>query len=259
MATLGEQAVGNIVKLNVSGIETDFIVVHQGLPSSTYDSSCNGVWLLMNNIHQSMKWDDDGSPEYESSTVHSYLNDVFLTSLDAEIQGMVKSVKVPYTSNKTLVTGASGLQTKVFLLSHTEVGVSYSGANTEGANLTHFKGASNSKRIAYLDGTAKGWWTRTQRTTATNAAVYVNTSGSIAATSVANLHGVRPAMVLPSEVNVSSDGSIVTSSAAISGTVNIGGVERELTGEGYVNIGGVLRELSDSQANIDSIIKSLKG
>ena len=44
-AQLGELAVGSIVKLNVGGTGTNFIVVNQGIPqnSSLYDPSCNGT------------------------------------------------------------------------------------------------------------------------------------------------------------------------------------------------------------------------
>lgn len=41
-AKLGAKAVGSIVKLKVGGTAKEFIVVHQGKPSSLYDESCNG-------------------------------------------------------------------------------------------------------------------------------------------------------------------------------------------------------------------------
>ena len=44
---LANKEVGSIVKLNVNGAVTEFLVVHQGLPSDIYDASCNGTWLLM--------------------------------------------------------------------------------------------------------------------------------------------------------------------------------------------------------------------
>ncbi len=44
---LGAKAIGSKVKLNFGGSPRDFIVVHQGKPSSLYDDSCNGTWLLM--------------------------------------------------------------------------------------------------------------------------------------------------------------------------------------------------------------------
>lgn len=37
---LGAKAVGSIVKIKVNGAAKDFIIVHQGKPSSVYDDSC---------------------------------------------------------------------------------------------------------------------------------------------------------------------------------------------------------------------------
>ena len=43
----GDLPIGQIVKLMEGGVETEFIVVNQGIPenSSLYDASCNGTWL----------------------------------------------------------------------------------------------------------------------------------------------------------------------------------------------------------------------
>jgi len=46
-AALSTKSVGSIVKIKISGTLRDFIVVHQGKPSSIYDASCDGTWLLM--------------------------------------------------------------------------------------------------------------------------------------------------------------------------------------------------------------------
>ena len=51
-AKLGNKAIGSIVKLKVNGAAKEFIVVHQGKPSSLYDESCNGTWLLMKDIYE---------------------------------------------------------------------------------------------------------------------------------------------------------------------------------------------------------------
>ena len=48
---LSTKAVGSTVKLKVDGSLKEFIVVHQGKPSSMYDESCNGTWLLMKDCY----------------------------------------------------------------------------------------------------------------------------------------------------------------------------------------------------------------
>lgn len=40
---LGTKAVGSTIKLKVDSSAKDFIIVHQGKPSSVYDDSCNGT------------------------------------------------------------------------------------------------------------------------------------------------------------------------------------------------------------------------
>ena len=45
--TLSSKAIGSTIKLKVNGSAKDFIVVHQGKPSSVYDDSCDGTWVLL--------------------------------------------------------------------------------------------------------------------------------------------------------------------------------------------------------------------
>lgn len=270
MATLSSQAVGSIVKLNVNGASKNFIVVHQGLPSSDYDSSCDGTWLLMEDVYDSRVWDGenindwDYDNDYENSDIHSYLNNTFVNLFDSDIKSAIKQVKIPYRpgsgSSKTVNIKSSGLSATVFLLSYIEVGFeddSY--APEEGAVLGYFNGAADSKRIAKSNGSATAWWLRTPYAKGETRAWGVNNKGSSTYQYVESSVSVRPALVLPYNVNVAGDGTIVPASGAITGSINIGGVQRELTGEGYINVGGVLRELSDSQVNIGRILKSLKG
>lgn len=262
MATLGSQAVGSIVKLNVNGTAYNFIVVHQGLPGSMYDASCDGTWLLMENLYESRVW-DSSNHDYENSDIHSYLNNTFVNLFDSDIKSVIKQVKLPYTkgtgSSGSLQTGSSGISAKVFLLSYTEVGFKDTSAPVEGYVLGYFNGASNSKRIAKLNGKSDEWWLRSPQKRYKVDAFYVERDGSSSSYYVTDSRGVRPALVLPYNANVADDGTIVPDTGAITGSINIGGVQRELTGEGYINIGGVLRELSDSQANIGGILESLKG
>jgi hypothetical protein len=263
MATLGSQAVGSTVKLNVNGTARNFIVVHQGLPGSMYDASCDGTWLLMEDVYEKRKWDSSDN-DYANSDVHSYLNNTFVNLFDADIKSVIKQVKLPYTqgtgSEGSLKTGSNGLSSKVFLLSYPEVGFGESlYANSEGAVLSYFNGAAKSKRVAYLNGSATIWWLRSPYIKDEYRVQYVYSDGTSNGNFFSSSYGVRPALVLPYDVNVAGDGTIVLATGAITGSVNIGGVQRELTGEGYINIGGVLRELSDSQVNIGGILKSLKG
>ena len=210
---LSTKAVGSIVKIKVNGAAKDFIIVHQGLPSSAYDASCNGVWVVMKDIYTTMKWDGSNN-DYLNSDMTAYLNGTFISLIDADIRNAIKQVKIPYTnySNNNVMSGSNGLSCKVFLLSGTEVGFSgVSYMNTEGAKLSYFDSAS--KRVAYNGSSAAGWWLRSPRTNSSNYVWSVKSDGSNDNWNYNDTYGVRPAFVLPSELVVSDDGTVSTNTA----------------------------------------------
>ena len=206
---LGTKAVGSIVKIKVNGASKDFIVVQQGLPSSAYDASCNGVWVVMKDIYTTSTFGNNNS--YKDSGVHTYLNGTFYNLIDSQIRAVIKQVKIPYT-NSGVQSGANGLSTKVFLLSGTEVGFSgVSYMNTEGAKLSYFDSAS--KRVAYNGSSAAIWWLRSPRADGSIGVWDVYTDGSYSLGWCGDSYGVRPAFVLPSELVVSDDGTVSTNTA----------------------------------------------
>lgn len=210
---LGTKAVGSIVKIKVNGAAKDFIIVHQGLPSSAYDASCNGVWVVMKDIYTTMKWDGSNN-DYLNSDMTAYLNGTFISLIDADIRNAIKQVKIPYTnySNNNVMSGSNGLSCKVFLLSGTEVGFSgVSYMNTEGAKLSYFDSAS--KRVAYNGSSAAIWWLRSPYTGNGYGVWYVDTDGSYDSNWCSHSYGVRPAFILPSTLVVSDDGTVSVNTA----------------------------------------------
>ena len=210
---LSTKAVGSIVKIKVNGAAKDFIIVHQGLPSSAYDASCNGVWVVMKDIYTTMKWDGSNN-DYLNSDMTAYLNGTFISLIDADIRNAIKQVKIPYTnySNNNVMSGSNGLSCKVFLLSGTEVGFSgVSYMNTEGAKLSYFDSAS--KRVAYNGSSAAEWWLRSPYTSSSDYVWHVKSDGSGGDWSYHGADGVRPAFVLPSTLVVSDDGTVSTNTA----------------------------------------------
>ena len=210
---LSTKAVGSIVKIKVNGAAKDFIIVHQGLPSSAYDASCNGVWVVMKDIYTTMKWDGSNN-DYLNSDMTAYLNGTFISLIDADIRNAIKQVKIPYTnySNNNVMSGSNGLSFKVFLLSGTEVGFSgVSYMNTEGAKLSNFDSAS--KRVAYNGSSAAEWWLRSPYTNFSYFVWGVKSDGSSGVWYYYDTCGVRPAFVLPSTLVVSDDGTVSTNTA----------------------------------------------
>lgn len=221
--TLSSKAIGSTIKLKVNGSAKDFIVVHQGKPSSVYDDSCNGTWLLMKDIYENRQWHSSNTNDYANSTIHSYLNSTFLNLFESNIKNAIKQVKLPYRkgsgTSTTVTSGSNGLSAKIFLLSATETSFNFSSymPSGEGAELAYFKGcadnSSDSKRVAYLNGSATGWWLRSPSCNYFNFALYVGSDGDWLYDICSLSYGIRPALILPSTLLVSDDGTVSTNTA----------------------------------------------
>lgn len=220
--TLSSKAIGSTIKLKVNGSARNFIVVHQGKPSSVYDDSCNGTWLLMQDIYENRAWHSSNTNDYANSTIHSYLNSTFLNLFESNIKNAIKQVKLPYRkgsgTSTTVTSGSNGLSAKIFLLSATETSFNFSTMPSgEGAELAYFKGcadnSSDSKRVAYLNGSATRWWLRSPYCSGFNYALCVNSNGDRHYNLCSYSFGIRPALVLPSTLLVSDDGTVSTNTA----------------------------------------------
>ena len=220
--TLSSKAIGSTIKLKVNGSAKDFIVVHQGKPSSVYDDSCNGTWLLMKDIYENRQWHSSNTNDYANSTIHSYLNSTFLNLFESNIKNAIKQVKLPYRkgsgTSTTVTSGSNGLSAKIFLLSATETSFSFSSMPSgEGAELAYFKGcadnSSDSKRVAYLNGSATYWWLRSPSCYGFNGALGVGSNGDWSNDYCSLSGGIRPALILPSTLLVSDDGTVSTNTA----------------------------------------------
>lgn len=221
--TLSSKAIGSTIKLKVNGSARNFIVVHQGKPSSVYDDSCNGTWLLMQDIYENRAWHSSNTNDYANSTIHSYLNSTFLNLFESNIKNAIKQVKLPYRkgsgTSTTVTSGSNGLSAKIFLLSATETSFDFSYMPSgEGAELAYFKGcadnSSDSKRVAKLNGSAAFWWLRSPSCYYySNYALYVSSNGGWGSGGCSYSGGIRPALILPSTLLVSDDGTVSTNTA----------------------------------------------
>lgn len=221
--TLSSKAIGSTIKLKVNGSARNFIVVHQGKPSSVYDDSCNGTWLLMQDIYENRAWHSSNTNDYANSTIHSYLNSTFLNLFESNIKNAIKQVKLPYRkgsgTSTTVTSGSNGLSAKIFLLSATETSFDFSYMPSgEGAELAYFKGcadnSSDSKRVAYLNGSATYWWLRSPSCyNNSRHALCVYSNGDWGHGDCSSSYGIRPALILPSTLLVSDDGTVSTNTA----------------------------------------------
>lgn len=283
---LGKLSVGSTVFLDVDGGKRDFIIVNQGLPSSVYDDSCDGTWLLMKDIYELRAWNENisTSNSYSKSSIHNYLNSKFLELLDPDIQNVIKLVKIPYAKtsdttdssasgsmtdsttsgsmNGTIASGSNGLMTKIFLLSLVETGINYPNVIAEGSILEYFTPSDYDARKCYYEGKTREWWLRSIYIKNNSDAAYIDTTGGLSRGTVFNADiGIRPAMILPSALIVNDDGFVtpVSASMGVRGNVTIDGIQKDLTGESYVNINGVWKPIVKFYTCIDSVWKSSNG
>lgn len=211
---VGALPVGSTVNLSVTGLLREFLVAHQGKPSSLYDDSCDGTWLLMKDIYEARVWNDTDANSYKASSIHRYLNGMFLGQFDRNTREAIKQAKIPYvdgTGGSAVASGADGLAAKVFLLSGYEIGMTQENFNrylpVDGACLDYFSGttATDAKRIAYLNGTATVWFLRSPYSIDSSIVFSIRVDGAMVGVSVSRSYGIRPAIILPSNFYISAD------------------------------------------------------
>lgn len=215
--TLGSVAVGTVVKINENGATINYIVVNQGLPSAIYDASCDGTWVLRQDIAEKRAWDSGNSNVLESSDIQSYLNGTWINRYDTDIRNAIKQVKIPYRQGggKDGVdeSGSSGLYCRIFLLSSEEVGWNPQNSPNDGAMLSYFLYGTGSsakqKRVATLNGSADTWWLRSPYTADTYRVWLIQGDGGNNFWSASTSCGVRPAFILPQDLLVKDNKVII--------------------------------------------------
>ena len=260
---IGNKAVGSIVKLKENGVLVDYIVVHQGKPSSLYDASCDGTWLLRKDILETRQWHSSNVNDYANSTIRAYLDSTVLARFDKDIQAQIKQVKIPYRpgsgTSQSVNSGANGLSCKIFLLSDREVGYTQSNVNqyivNDGAKLDYFidgnsGGTDAQKRIAYLNGSATYWWLRSPDTYSATYAWSVGSNGNANNNYCSSTYGVRPALILPSSLLTSDDGSVNTNTAP----TTPGSISIPDSAEGGKSITVTWSAATDAEKNLEGYV-----
>lgn len=181
---VGELAVGTSVFMNVGGVRKEFIIVQQGNPNpAIYDASCNGTWLMIKDIYDTIEsgFTTTASLDqrYSTSKAFQHLNETVLQAFEPSIQKDIRQVNIPvYDSN------VSNLTAKIFHLSCKEIG--YSGYSPlEGDKLDYFENTNyvddaSATRIAYYEGSASTWELRSMYWTNNTCNPFiVNSNGTI--------------------------------------------------------------------------------
>lgn len=197
----GDLLVGQTVAIKESGTPIPYLVVHQGNPDAgLYDASCEGTWLLRNEIVTMKIY--GSSRFYVDSGMPFYLNpDIAgtpLSVLDEKVKNAMKTVKIPYhASTGDIMSGANGLSCKAFILGANEYGfVADFSVPEDGEVLDYFKDNNSNDRIAYYNGQPVIHWTRSDRVNGSTMWV-VSETGLFISKIISNSFGVRPAFILP--------------------------------------------------------------
>ena len=193
--------VGSTVKLMENGAAVEYLVVNQGIPSnsSLYDASCDGTWLLRKDIHSERQWNSSNVNDYANSAINTWLNGDFFNSFGSVEQAAIKQVKIPYRAGGgSDQSGASGLPVKIFLLGCAELEITgISGHMVDGATLAYFSGATDSDRVAMLNGATAFWFTRSTYSGNPSRVYSIMFSGGPAYGNASDPNSIRPALVIP--------------------------------------------------------------
>lgn len=209
--------VGDSIWCNVNNVRTEFIIVQKGNPDANmYDSSCDGVWLLMKDCYNDQFWNSTNYNNYPISQINTWLNGTFFNYL-GNANGVIKKVKIPFNiggDNPTTMSKADGLSCHVFLLSCKEVGSTGSSyMPDDGVKLSYFETTSGStpsaKRVAKYNGNAVNWWTRTPYTYNTTHVWEVTTQGALNGEDSTTSYGIRPCFIIPNNTQIDSDNNII--------------------------------------------------
>lgn len=223
-----------IVKLKENGNWVNFKIINKGIPIysgygtisanfATYDASCDGIWLLRNEIESVLT---SSSPTtYPNSSYANYVNTTYLNKIDPEFRNIIKDVKIPYNTGnnpKDFSDGANGFSCKAFLLSVTECGHLYTTDHDHGYDgaflypwISYDVPVTSdiAKLIATYNGAATRWLTRTfEKATRNRNYIISDENGKHMVTTGATSSkplGIRPCIIVPNNTLVNDKMEIV--------------------------------------------------
>ena len=198
---LGWLNVGSTVKMDINGNKRVWRIAYKGNPNpDIYDSSCNGVWLVLNTIYSTRANGNDC--QYAGGIIDTYLNSTFLNRIDktGNAAKYIKDIKIPYAKKQDdgsweVQTKENGLPCKVFLPSVFEIGGSEnSSVYKDGSALGYYDGSPSTLTLKQ-SGTPAAWRTRTVTSDA-QSEFSVDASGTITTCAPTDVIGVVPCVIM---------------------------------------------------------------
>lgn len=202
----GELDIGTSVYMNVDGVRTEFLVVHQGTRSTsqTNSATADGTWVMIKDIYTLSVYGSSW-PYTDKPTVAKYCINTFPGLLDSDILSLFQTVTI-----KAQYSSWSDLDCNFFIPSAAEI----TGSNA----FDYFNGAEAAKRIAYYNDVATAYWTRTAGSSGSSSdsttpyVAIINEAGK-SETKWNDMssakRGVRPVGVLSAEAIIDGDFNII--------------------------------------------------
>jgi|GEM_PF-2355781 len=222
---LGNMSVGSIVKIRESDVLRNYIVVHQpgdANPSVAYQGFENTTILMRERALPNRRMNGTNVNDYQNSEIAGWLNGEFLNSIDADIRNQIRQVRIPFRpgsgTSPNVNIGASGLLTRIFLPSLTEVGFTTgqiaSQPNAEGIRFAFFPdaliGQVNDALIAKNDeDPSVNWWLRSPSLISSNEFWRIpDIGGGAPGNASSSSRGSRPVFALLSSHPISTSGEV---------------------------------------------------
>ena len=202
---IGDLPVGTVVPVQETAGTANYLIVQQGLPSSIYDSSCNGTWLWRVGITGLTTYGFNGYVNNFNASILKSSTNSWYYNISDPIKSSIKLVKIPYSSYNNVTTGASGAEVYAFPLAAIELGFTLVGnmtAKEDGSRLQYFAThTENSFRIQHYNSSPYIYWTRSMVSYydgSSYAAAYVSTNGSAGWNNVGppNNFGIAPTIIV---------------------------------------------------------------
>ena len=215
---ISKLAVGTEIQIEENNSPVTYTIVHQGLPGSMYDESCNGTWVARKSPLSKRQWNPESSSNnnYADSSIEQFLRTTVYNYFDTETKNLIKQVKIPYSTGYrgTVQSGANGLSCKIFMFSGAEVGwgPTYSNEQPDDGNKLDFfiAGDTNNayKKRKYFNGGFSdnngSCWLRSPNLDYINRACVVMWNGAFNGQGYSSTFGVTPVFILNPNAMVDS-------------------------------------------------------
>ena len=183
---------GKIINLPYKGAMTPHRVVHIGNPDSDlYDSSCNGVWLLREDIVELGDWQvTNVNTGFPNSTIANAM-DGYFNNYDISVQASIKSANIPYCVGGGSLDVTTTTK-KIFPASMKELGADVGTNNypEDGAPLQYFITHPDAL-VANFNNTPTEYWSRSPDDRVSTWVYSINKVGGVGGDSAGNACGYR--------------------------------------------------------------------